>query len=191
MRKLIVSTYVTLDGVIQPLDWPMGYPDEAAAKERGTYAHDLLFEADTLLMGRETYEGWAQFWPSRNPADDGPGGDGVTDRMNSLPKYVASTTLKAPLEWNATLLGDDVPGEIAKLKAQSGKSIVMYGCGRLAKTLLEHNLADEFRFWVYPVVRGKGTRLFNDGVSTNLDLVDTRTFGGGFTVLTCVPKKGQ
>jgi len=189
VRKIIVSTYVTLDGVIQPIDWSAQSQDPASIEERGRYARDLLFSADALLMGRGTYEIFAEAWPTRTSADDDPGAAGVTDRINSLPKYVASTTLKEPLSWNATLLGEDVPKEIAKLKEQPGKNIVMYGCGQLAKTLIEHDLADEFRFWVYPVVRGRGTRLFEDAINTDLELVDTRAFGGGFVVLTCRPKK--
>ena len=191
MRKIIVSTYVTLDGVIQPLDWSAQAQDPASAEERGNYARDLLFEADALLMGRETYQIFADVWPARSAADDDPGAEGVTDRINSLPKYVASSTLSEPLSWNATLITGDVPQAVARLKEQPGKNIVMYGCGRLAKTLFEHGLIDEFRFWVYPVVRGKGTRLFEDGVSADLELVETRVFSGGFVVLTCRPKRAE
>jgi dihydrofolate reductase len=180
---------MTLDGVIQPLDWFAPPPDAAAAEERGKYAADLLFEADALLLGRETYQVFAEVWPTRTAADDDPGAAGVTDRINSMPKYVVSSTLSEPLAWNATLIKGDIPAEISRLKAQSGQSIVVYGCGRLAKTLLDHNLVDEFRFWVYPSVRGKGTRLFNDDVSADLELVDTKTFRNGFTVMTCRPKK--
>jgi len=188
VRKIIVSTYMTLDGVIQPIDWSAQSQDPASAEERGRYARDLLFEADSLLLGRETYQIFAEAWPTRTAADDDPGAAGVTDRINSLPKYVASKTLSEPLSWNATLIKGDVPREIARLKEQPGQSIVMYGCGQLAKTLFEHNLVDEFRFWVYPVVRGSGTRLFEDGVNADLELVETRVFGGGFAVLTCRPK---
>jgi dihydrofolate reductase len=188
VRKIIVSTYVSLDGVIQPIDWSAQSQDQASAEERGRYARDLLFEADALLLGRETYQIFADVWPTRTAADDDPGAAGVNDRINSMPKYVASTTLREPLAWNATLIEGDVPREIARLKEQPGQSIVMYGCGRLAKTLFEHNLVDEFRFWVYPVVRGSGTRLFEDGVNADLELVETRVFGGGFVVLTCRPK---
>ncbi len=188
MRKLIVSTYVTLDGVIQPIDWSINSHDPAAAEERGQYARDLLLEADALLLGRETYQVFAEVWPARTAADDDPGAAGVTDRINSLPKYVASSTLSEPLSWNATLIKGDVPREVAKLKEQPGQSIVVYGCGRLAKTLFEHNLVDEFRFWVFPVVRGRGTRLFEDGLNVDLELIETRVFGGGFVVLTCRPK---
>jgi dihydrofolate reductase len=189
VRKIIVSTYVTLDGVIQPLDWPMQSPDPASAEERGAYARDLLFESDALLMGRETYQIFAEVWPTRTAADDDPGAAGLIDRINSLPKYVASTTLSEPLSWNATLIKGNVAQEIARLKEQPGQNMVMYGCGQLAKTLVEHNLVDEFRFWVYPVVRGKGTRLFEDGLEADLELVETRVFGGGFVVLTCRPKQ--
>jgi dihydrofolate reductase len=187
MRKLIVSTYVTLDGVIQPLDWSAQNSDPAASEERGRYARDLLFAADALLLGRETYEIFAEVWPTRTAADDGPGEEGSTDRINSMPKYVASTTLSEPLTWNATLLEGDIPAEVARLKEQPGQALVMYGCGELARTLLEHDLIDEFRFWVYPVVRGSGARLFGDGARADLQLVETRAFSAGFTVLTCQP----
>jgi len=190
VRKIIVSTYTTLDGVIQPIDWSLHSQDPAAAEERGKYARDLLFEADTLLMGRETYRIFAEVWPTRTAADDDPGAAGVTERINSLPKYVASSTLSEPLAWNATLIQGDVPQEVARLKEQAGQNIVMYGCGQLAQTLVEHNLIDEFRFWVFPVVRGrKGTRLFEDGVTADLELVETRVFRGGFVVMTCRPKE--
>jgi dihydrofolate reductase len=188
VRKIIVSTYVTLNGVIQPIDWSLHPQDPAPAEERGKYARDLLFEADTLLMGRETYGIFAEVWPNRTAADEGPGEAGTVDRINSLLKYVASSTLTEPLSWNATLIKGDVPREVAELKAQPGQNIVMYGCGPLAKTLFEHNLVDEFRFWVYPVVRGRGTRLFEDGMDADLELVDTKIFSGGFVVLTCRPK---
>lgn len=189
MRKVIVSTYMTLDGVIQPLDWHLNPGDPATAEERGKYARDLLFEADALLLGRETYQIFADVWPTRTAADDDPGAEGATDRINSLPKYVASSTLTEPLSWNATLIKGDVAQEVAKLKEQPGQNIVIYGCGQLARTLLEHNLVDEFRFWVFPVVRGRGTRLFQDGVAADLELVETKTFAGGFVVMTCRPKR--
>ncbi|HEY7036353.1 MAG TPA: dihydrofolate reductase family protein [Thermomicrobiales bacterium] len=192
MRKVIVSTYVTLDGVIQPLDWSAEYPSQVSREERGQYARDLLFNADALLLGRETYEIFAQVWPTRTAADDGPGEAGSTDRINSLPKYVASTTLQEPLAWNnSTLLKGDVPEEVARLKQQPGQSIIMYGCGELARTLLEHDLIDEFLFWVYPVVRGSGTRLFGGATRADLRLVETRAFGAGFAVLTCQPTRNE
>ena len=188
MRRIISSTYVTLDGVIQPLDWSGQNAGLDATKERNTYARELLFSADALIMGRGTYEGFAAHWPNQTAESDGPGAEGLTDRINSMPKYVVSTTLKGPLSWNSTLIEGDVVQEVAKLKQQPGKDIVMYGCGQLARTLLEHGLMDEFRFWVFPVVRGGGYRLFEDGFRADLELVDTRVFSTGFVVLTCRPK---
>ena len=189
MRRIVVSTYLTLDGVIQPLDWSGQSSDPAALEERGTYAREMLFAADALLMGRETYEVFAEVWPTRTAADDGPGEAGFIDRINSLPKYVVSTTLTEPLRWNTTLIKGNVPEEVAKLKQQPGQDILMYGCGELARTLLEHDLIDEFQFWVFPVVRGSGTRLFGDGARADLRLVATREFGAGFAVLTCRPER--
>jgi dihydrofolate reductase len=183
MRKVIVSTYVSLDGVIQPLDWSFGFRNE----ERGKYARDLLFAADALLMGRETYQVFAEVWPSRTAADEGPGEAGFTDRINRMPKYVASTTLTEPLEWNATLIKGDVAQEVAKLKQQPGRDILMYGCGPVARTLMQHNLIDEYQFWVHPVVVEDGTRLFGDGSKATLKLVDVRMFSAGFAILTCQP----
>jgi dihydrofolate reductase len=189
MRKLIVSTYVTLDGVIQPLDWSAHNQGPAAAEERGRYARDMLFDADALLMGRETYEIFAAVWPARTAADDGPGEAGFIDRINNLPKYVASMSLNEPLAWNSTLIKGDIPREVAKLKQQPGQAILMYGCGELARTLLEHDLIDEFHFWVYPVVRGSGTHLFSGETRADLELVEARTFAAGFAVLTCRPDR--
>jgi dihydrofolate reductase len=189
MRKLFVSTYTTLDGVIQPLDWSGQNHSLEAQEERGAYARELLFSADALLLGRETYEIFAEAWSSRTAADDGPGEEGCVDRINSLPKYVASRTLVEPLAWNATLLQGDIPAAVSKLKDQPGQTIMMYGCGQLARTLLEHGLIDEFLFWVYPVVRGSGARLFTDGANADLELLESRSFKAGFTVFTCRPKE--
>jgi dihydrofolate reductase len=187
MRKLIVSTYVTLDGVIQPMDWSAQSSSPTAREERGQYARELLFAADALLLGRETYEIFAQVWPTRTAADDGPGEAGFIERINHLPKYVASTTLQDPLAWNGTLLTGNVPAAVAELKQQPGEAILMYGCGDLARTLLEHDLIDEFHFWVYPVVRGSGVRLFGGAATADLHLVETRAFSAGFASLVCQP----
>jgi dihydrofolate reductase len=185
MRKVIVEVYTSLDGVIQPLDWMP--PSEAGREERGTYAREQLFAADALLMGRETYEIFAQTWPFRSAADEGPGEAGYVDRINRLPKFVASRTLKEPLAWNATLLQGEVAPAVARLKQQPGQNILMYGCGELARTLMQHDLIDEYRFWVYPVVVGEGTRLFGGGSQATLKLVDTKMFRAGFAILTCRP----
>ena len=114
-------------------------------------------------------------------------GDEYTDRINSLPKYVASTTLH-DTTWNATLLGPDVPREIAKLKEQPGENILKFGTGELDRTLLEHDLVDEFHFWVLPVAVGGGDRLFDGFDATHLKLLRTTTFSTGIDVHTYGPK---
>jgi len=176
MRKLVESTFVTLDGVISsPEKWGPSYWDE----EHNGYAHNLLFASDALLLGRETYQGFAEAWPTRK-------GDDYADRINSLPKYVASTSLQET-KWNATLIKDDVPGKVAKLKEQPGQDILKFGTGQLDRTLMEHDLSDEFHFWVFPVVAGSGQRLF-DGTEVTLTLLGTTTFSSGIVVHTYAPR---
>ena len=107
--------------------------------------------------------------------------------MNSLPKFVASTTLEEPLEWNATLLRGDLAEEIAKLKQQPGQDILIYGSGELVNTLMQHNLIDQLNLLVYPVVLGSGKRLFRERSTTTLRLVDTKTFSSGVVALIYQP----
>jgi dihydrofolate reductase len=176
MRTLVESTFVTLDGVIgSPEKWGPPYWDDQHAK----YAHDLLFATDALLLGRKTYEGFAEAWPPRS-------GNEFADRINGLPKYVASTTLQQ-VKWNATLLGADIAGEVASLKQQEGGNILKYGTGELDRTLMQHDLVDEFHFWVFPVAAGSGQRLFDGIDTTHLRLRDTTRFGSGIVVLTYTP----
>ncbi len=137
-------------------------------------------------MGRITYEGFAAAWPSMT--DEG----GFADKMNSMPKYVASTTL-TETTWNASLIKGDVAEEVAKLKQQPGNNLLVLGSGQLAATLREHNLIDEYQLLVHPVVLGSGKRLFKErstgqgsDVST-LQLVDTRTTSKGVLILTYRP----
>jgi dihydrofolate reductase len=177
VRKLIESTFMTLDGVInEPQRWSPPYWDD----EHAAYARKLLFSADALLLGRATYEAFAQAWPQRS-------GDDYTDRINSMPKHVASNTL-TEATWNATIIRGDVAEEVARLKAEVGRDLLKFGTGVLDRTLMEHRLVDEFHFWLFPVVVGGGDRLF-DGVDlTHLELVDTTRFGSGIVVLTYTPK---
>lgn len=128
----------------------------------------MLVAADCLLLGRATYEGFSKAWPPRT-------GDEIADRMNSLPKYVASTTLRETT-WNATLIEGDVAEEVARLKQQSGANILKFGAGELDRTLMAHNLVDEFRFLLNPVAVGAGTRLFDGIGTTRLKLVGSTTF---------------
>ncbi|MER5334554.1 dihydrofolate reductase family protein [Micromonospora sp. NPDC002717] len=183
-RKVIASTYLSLDGVIaNPHLWMLSYMTEEGQR----YALEQLFGSDALLLGRATYEGFAQAWPSM-PRDEA----GFADRMNSLPKYVVSTTLQR-LGWhNSTVIAGDVAKEVAELKRQPGKDILMYGCGRLARTLLDNDLLDELRFWLHPVFVGdgrveNGDLLFRDGGAANLRLVGQTELSSGVVILRYQP----
>jgi len=183
MRKVIVSEYVTLDGVFEDPGggegtthggWSFQFWSEEAAK----YKFDELFASDALLLGRVTYEGFAKAWPTMK--DEG----GFADRMNSIPKYVVSTTLKE-LEWNNShLIQGNIAEEVARLKQQEGQDILVAGSGELVRTLMQQDLIDEYRLMVHPVVLGGGRRLFRDGSNkTVLKLVDTQSFRSGIVVL--------
>lgn len=172
MRKIIVSTYMTLDGIIENPMWTMPYWSDDIAE----FQTNDLFTSDALLLGRETYEGFAEAWAPRA------GMDAFADRINSLPKYVASRTLQTAT-WNATIIQGDVVEEIAKLKQQPGQNILKYGGGELLNTLIQHNLLDELHVLVYPVVQGSGTRLFPEGSTAALKLVDTKIFSTGVVAL--------
>jgi dihydrofolate reductase len=176
MRKLVESTFVTLDGVIEdPQDWSPPYWDD----EHAAYARKLLFASDALLLGRVTYEAFAQVWPTRS-------GDEYTDRINAMPKHVASRTL-TDAAWNATIVDGDVAEEVARLKADSGGDILKFGTGTLDRTLLEHGLVDEFHFWIFPVLVGSGQHLI-DGIDvTHLSLLESTRFGSGIVVNTYRP----
>lgn len=176
MRKMIVSCYVTLDGVIENPMWTFPYWSDDIAQ----FQTADLFAADALLLGRETYEGFAQAWPERAGADD------FADRINALPKYVPSTTLQSA-EWNATILNGDVPAQIARLKQQPGMNILKYGGGPLLYTLIQHNLLDELHVLLYPIVVGDGARLFPYGSEARLKLVETRPFSSGVVALIYQP----
>jgi dihydrofolate reductase len=192
MRKVVVTEFLTLDGVMEA---PGGefHPDGKGAwtfqffnEEAGKFKFDELFAADALLLGRVTYQHFAAAWPSMT--DEG----GFADRMNSLPKFVASTTLQEPLEWNATLIKGDVAEEVSKLKQQPGQDILICGSADLVHTLMQHDLIDEFRLMLFPVVLGSGKHLFRDGIgSTALRLAETKTFSSGVVVLSYAPEPGS
>jgi dihydrofolate reductase len=179
MRKLVESTFITLDGVISdPQNWAQPYWDD----EHASYSQGLLYSSDAMLLGRKTYDGFAQAWPPRAGDND------FADRFNELPKYVASRSMPpGEAEWNATVLEGDVADAVASLKDQPGENIVKYGTGEFSKTLLEHKLVDEYHFWVFPEIAGEGERLL-DGFRASLQLLDTTRFGSGIVVLTLAPK---
>jgi dihydrofolate reductase len=176
MRKLIESTLVSLDGVIESPDRWSHFDDEASR-----LAMEDLYNYDAFVMGRVTYERLKANWApiSGNP---------YIDRINAMPKHVASRSL-ADVTWNATLLGPDVVGSIERLKAEPGKDLIKYGTSRLDATLLRAHLIDELRLWVMPVVVGGGQRLFEgvDTASLNLTLTDVRKLANNSAILTYVP----
>ena len=190
MRKLVVSEFVSLDGVMEDPGgaekferggWTMQYWNE----EIGKFKLDELFASDALLLGRVTYQGFAAAWPSRTDPQ------GFAERMNNLPKYVVSTTLKK-VEWNnSRLIKGSVVEEVSKLKRQPGQNILVAGSAQLVHTLMEHDLIDEYRLLVYPVFLGSGKRLFRDGTNTALKLVTTKAFGSGVVGLVYQPSKGN
>jgi dihydrofolate reductase len=179
-RRIVWSEYVSLDGVVdEPGQWSIPYFSDDLAK----YKYDELFASDALLLGRITYEAFAAAWPTMEEAE----GDFAV-RMNTLPKYVASTTLENAGWNNSTIIRENVPEEVARLKRQSGQDILVGGSGALAQTLIEHDLIDEIRMLVHPIAVGAGKRLFegaNDAIA--LTLVDTQSFDSGVVALTYRP----
>lgn len=178
MSKVVVSEFITLDGVI---DSPGGEPEFersgwAFQFERGPdgekFKFDELMAAGALLLGRITYEAFAKAWPTM----EGTGVFGET--MNSIPKYVASNTLQHA-EWNnSTIIGADLAKEVTELKEQIDGDILINGSGKLVRSLMEHNLIDEYRLQLFPVVLGAGKRLFGDtGKSSPLRLVESSPAG--------------
>jgi dihydrofolate reductase len=186
VRKVIVSMFVSLDGVMEDPGgaekfehggWTMPYWDDGIGK----FKFEELFAADALLLGRVTYQGFAAVWPSQ--ADEA----GFADRMNNLPKYVVSTTMQEA-EWNnSRLIKENVVEEVSRLKEQPGQDILIFGSGVLVHTLMQHGLVDEYRLLVYPVVLGSGKRLFKDGSNAKLRLVEPKPFGSGVVLLTYQP----
>jgi dihydrofolate reductase len=182
MRKLIVSEFVTLDGVMEAPGGEEGHPHtgwvfDFMSPEQEQYKLDEVLESEAQLLGRVTYEGFAAAWPARS----GP----FADKMNSMPKFVVTSTLQE-LEWdNSTPIQGDVADEVAKLKQQEGGPILVAGSCTLVHTLVEHDLVDEYRLMIFPVILGSGKRLFPETPDkTVLKLADTQTFSSGVVVHT-------
>ncbi len=188
MRKLIVSEFVSLDGVMEDPRWTFQFMSE----EREDFKFDELSASGALLLGRVTYEGFAAAWPTMTDQYEGPRRDELqsyTDMMNGYPKYVVSTTLEEPLEWNnSTLIKGDVAEEVSRLKEEDGGDILLFGSGTLVNTLTRHGLVDEYRLMVFPILLGGGQRLFEEGTETTvLRLVETKMLGSGVIVLSYSP----
>ena len=190
MTRLLVTTFLSLDGVMQA----PGGPDEDrsggfdqggwlvrfADEDMMRLVVEWIARADGFLLGRKTYEIFAAHWPRVTDPDDP-----VARALNTLPKYVASRTLDK-VEWNnSTLLRGDVVEEIRKLKNRPGREIQVHGSGGLAQTLIENDLVDEYRLWFFPVILGHGKRLFGEGaVPATVKLVDTKMTSTGVAIHT-------
>jgi dihydrofolate reductase len=197
MRKVIVSEFLTLDGVMQaPGDrnedrsggfdhggWQLDYFDDTL----GSAVMEVLGVTGGFLLGRRTYEIFAAHWPNQ-PADDP-----LAGTFNELPKYVVSTTLTEPLAWqNSTLVRGDVAAEIAALKEQPGEAIQVIGSGELVQTLIRHDLIDEYRLMIHPLVLGSGRRLFREELPlVRLRLVDSKPTSTGVLIATYAPAEAR
>ncbi|MGB3633973.1 MAG: dihydrofolate reductase family protein [Rubrobacteraceae bacterium] len=178
MRKIVVTEFVSLDGVVEEPQWTFKYWNDEIAEFKGEESTG----SDALLLGRVTYQGFAAVWPESQ--DEG------ADYFNSVRKYVVSQTLEEPLEWNnSTLIKDNIAEEISNLKQQDGKDITVHGSATLVQTLMQHDLVDRYRLLVYPVVVGKGKRLFEEGVPATLKLLDSQSFSSGVVALVYEPDR--
>lgn len=181
MGKIILSEFTTLDGVMQapgPDDefeqagWQIPFFDD----DINAYAQEVLNESDALLLGRVTFEAFAQAWPSITDEQ------GFADRMNSMRKFVASRTLSEPLQWNGALISGDVTEGVRRLKEDH--TLLINGSGELAQGLMKEGLIDDFRIWIHPVILGAGKRLFREGQGVSgLTLREVRQTGKGVVIL--------
>ena len=179
MGRLIVSAQRTMDSVMDHMEgW---FDPEGESEQDGI---EELRAADALILGRETYEGLADFWPSQTGA--------YAELVNPIPKYVASRTITEPLTWNSHLLSRDPADDVAALKARYAGSLISYGCGELANYLARRGLVDEVRFWLHPVVWGDGVRPFHAGeLPIRMRLVSVTTFTSGVVRLSYQPTTGD
>ncbi|HEY7050374.1 MAG TPA: dihydrofolate reductase family protein [Jatrophihabitantaceae bacterium] len=169
MPKIVVTEFITLDGIIEaPNEWSMPYWND----DIGAFKHEELFDADAQLLGRVTYDGFAAAWPNMTEET----GD-FGERMNGMPKYVVSKTLEKA-EWNNSTIVRDLD-EVAKLDG----TLLVAGSSTLIQSLIARDLVDEYRLLVYPVVLGKGKRLFAEGTSTDIAFAEARDIGSGVTAL--------
>jgi dihydrofolate reductase len=198
MARVIVSEFLTVDGVMQAPGsseedaregfehggWQVALFDD----ELGEFVMTGIHGSAGMLLGRRTYEIFAGYWPLQ------PDDDEFAALMNPMPKYVASTTLQEPLEWQNSTLLRDVPADVARLKADTEGDVYVIGSGVLARSLMEHDLVDRYQLMVHPLVLGTGRQLFPGGEGIPripLRLVDSRTTPNGIVILTYEPKRGE
>ena len=178
MRKIVVTEFMSLDGVVEDPHWTFRYWNDETSNFKG----EETSASDALLLGRVTYQGFAAVWPQSD--DEG------AEYFNSVRKYVVSETLEEPLEWNnSVLIRDNVIERISALKQQDGKNITVHGSARLARTLMQHDLVDTYRLLVYPVVVGQGKRLFGEDTPATLKLQESQQFSSGVVALVYEPDR--
>ena len=173
MRKVKLAMYVSLDGVVEEPAWTMPFWDD----QLSDLQNDYLRSSDALLLGRVTYQGFAASWPTMEDTGD------FGEKMNTMPKFVASRTLQ-DAEWNASIIQGEPAAAVAALKDESGQDLLIYGSGQLVDELTQHNLIDEYRLMIHPVVVGSGKRLFTDAAPITLQLAETITTETGVVVAT-------
>ena len=179
MRKLVESTYVSLDGMVSGESF-WGAQARFHDDKHVAYAATLLESADALVLGRATYEVFAASWPGRTGE--------LAEKINSLPKYVVSRTL-TDATWNAQILKGDAVGAVANLKESGQGTLLKYGTGSFSRALLEGGQLDELRLWVFPFIAGSGESLLPGITTTHLDLAEVTEVGNGVVVLTYTPKR--
>ena len=185
MGRIVVTEFVSLDGVMEDPGGGEsfkhgGWTFEIERGEGNTFKLEETMATDALLLGRVTYEEFAKAWPSREGE--------FADKLNSLPKHVVSSTLERPAWNNSSVLKGDLDAEVAKLKERYDGDIVVHGSAQLAQALIEHELVDELRLMVFPVVLGSGKRLFGDtGDMKSLKLAESKTVGDGVLILVYRP----
>ena len=177
MRKLVVTEFLSLDGIMEDPAWTFKYWNDEIANFKG----EESLSSDALLLGRVTYQGFAAAWPQSK--------DQGAEYFNGVRKYVVSTTLDKA-EWNnSKLISNNIVAEINKLKQEDGKDIIIHGSATLAQTLIQQGLVDSIRLLVYPVVIGKGKRLFKEGTTATLKLVSAHSFSSGVAALIYEPER--
>jgi dihydrofolate reductase len=190
MGRIVVTEFMSLDGVVEDPGGAEDYKyggwsfEYSRGDDGDKFKLEETMDSEALLLGRVTYEGFADAWPSREGE--------FADKFNNMPKYVVSTTLSDP-EWtNTTVISGDVAAEVARIRDEIDGDIVVHGSASLAQTLLENDLVDELRLMVFPVVLGDGKRLFGDTSDKKaLDLADSKVVGDGVSILVYQPAKGE
>jgi dihydrofolate reductase len=191
MRRIISAVYLTVDGVFEapggePTFEHAGWSRPFFSEDVGVYKFEELHECDAQLLGRKTYDGFSAAWPAMGETDH-PGMREFAQRMNGMPKYVASRTLTDPT-WNATVLEGDAADAVRELKAGPGGDLLLAASADFSRTLMAHGLIDEYRLLVHPVVLGSGRRYFVDGCpKQTLELVGQRPFESGVILMTYRP----